>query len=233
MSNGPINTPSEGLSPTLSQGKDPRDKKVKPIHSKEIRKGENTREKIIEEAINLFHEYGFVKASTRQLVKRVGMTSSAIYNHFANKDEILFTIIQRAGDKVLVTLEEVIKKYDDPYECLRQMVISMLHLLCVGLMKKEISIFNDELYQLPKDLRELCNKQHRRIFDLFRNQIYKLGEKNLINPVNPTVATFGILGATLWAYRWFKDSGKLSIEDIEEELIRLLFKGIIGVEKQN
>jgi len=221
---------TEILKSNLFQSKDWNSRRGKPIHSKEISKGENTREKIIEEAINLFHEYGFVKASTRQLVKSVGMTSSAIYNHFANKDEILFTIIQRAGDKVLITLEEVIKKYDDPAECLKQMVISMLHLFSVGLMKKEIAIFNDELYQLPKDIKELCNRQHRRIFDLFRSQIYKLEEKNLINSINPTVATFGILGATLWAYRWFKDNGKLSIEEISEELIRLLFNGLMKVE---
>jgi AcrR family transcriptional regulator len=195
---------------------------------KKHKRGQDTREKIIEEAVELFYEYGFARASTRQLVRRAGMTSSAIYNHFANKEEILFTIIQRAGDKVLVTLEDVIEKYNDPEECLKQMIAGMVYLFSASVMRKEIAIFVDELYQLPEDLREMCNKQHRKVFDLYLGKIRELKQKKLMNPINDTVATFGILGAMNWVYHWFRDSGQLSIEEITDELIKLLFNGLMG-----
>ena len=195
---------------------------------KKHKRGQDTREKIIEEAVELFYEYGFARASTRQLVRRAGMTSSAIYNHFANKEEILFTIIQRAGDKVLVTLEEVIEKHDDPEECLKQMIAGMVFLFSASVMRKEIAIFIDELYQLPEDLREMCNKQHRKVFDLYLDKIRELKQKKFMNPINDTVATFGILGAMNWVYHWFRDSGHLSIEEITDELIKLLFNGLMG-----
>ncbi len=195
-------------------------------------KGQETKEKILAEAVDLFYKYGFAKASTRQLVGKVGMTSSAIYNHFSSKEEILFSIIKSAGDKVLATLNEVIERYDDPVECLRQMISGMLYLFSKGGMRKEIAIFIDELYQLPEDLKELCNRQHREIFKLFRNKIDELGEHDKINPIDHTVASFGVMGAMLWVYQWFRDDGKVPMEKISEELTHLLFNGLLKQEEQ-
>jgi len=203
------------------------DRPDSPGLPRQITKGEETREKILKEAVELFSEHGFAKASTRQLVGRLGMTSSAIYNHFANKDEILFTIIQRAGDKVVVTLQDAIEQYDDPVECLKRMITGMLYLFRAGAIRKEIAIFIDELYQLPEDLRQLCNKQHRRIFDLFVDKILESEKGDRIRPINRVVATFGILGAMLWVYHWFRDDGSLTIEEIADEVIKLLFNGLL------
>jgi AcrR family transcriptional regulator len=201
-----------------------------PDFSRHVTKGLETKEKILREAVELFSEYGFARASTRQLVKRVGMTSSAIYNHFENKDEILFIIINRAGDKVLAMLEEATKRYDDPVECLKQMIKGMLALFRVDVMSKELAIFIDELYQLPKNLRYLCDQQHRRIFDLFRDKIDELDQMNLINPINPTVATFGLIGSMLWVYHWFRDNGELSMDEISDNLVNMLFHGLLSVD---
>lgn len=201
-----------------------------PDLPKHITKGRETKERILREAVDLFSEYGFARASTRQLVKRVGMTSSAIYNHFENKDEILFIIINRAGDKVLAMLAEVVERYDDPVECLKQMITGMLSLFEIDVMRKELAIFIDELYQLPKDLRRLCDRQHRRIFDLFRDKINELDQLNLINPINPTVATFGFFGSMLWVYHWFRDNGELSMDEIADNLVNMLFNGLLSID---
>jgi len=195
-------------------------------------KGQETKEKILAEAVDLFYAYGFAKASTRQLVGKVGMTSSAIYNHFSNKEEILYNIIKGAGDKVLATLNEVTERYDDPVECLKEMISGMLYLFSKGGMRKEIAIFIDELYQLPEDLKESCNRQHREIFKLFRNKIDELEALNKINPIDHTVASFGVMGAMLWVYHWFRDDGKVPMEQISDELTSLLFNGLLKREYQ-
>jgi AcrR family transcriptional regulator len=194
---------------------------------KKHKKGEITRERILQGAVELFYENGFARTSTRQLVKKAGMSSSAIYNHFENKEEILFTIIQRASDRVVDTLKRVISTYDDPVECLEQMISNMLSLFKDSEIRKEIAIFIDELYQLPEDLREICNRQHRVIFDLYKSKILELKKRKLINPINDIVAAFGILGAMNWVYHWFRNSGALSIEEIAKDLTKLLFNGLM------
>lgn len=197
------------------------------VQKKKYVKGDETREKILRAAIDLFDQYGFARASTRQLVKQVGMSSSAIYNHFPDKDHVLFTIISGAGDNTLNTLRDVIDRYDDPEECLRNMIAGMLGLFKTGAMRKEIAIFIDELPQLPEDLREICNRQHRQIFDLFEMKVKELKKRNLANPINDKVATFGILGAMLWVYHWFRDTGPISIEQVAGELTHLLLHGLM------
>lgn len=191
-------------------------------------RGEKTKEKIIKHAIDLFYKHGYTAASTRVLVKSAKMTSSAIYNHFKNKDEILFTIIQRTADRVIFSLQQIIEEYPDPEKCLEQMITSMMMSLKDKEMRKEIAILNDELYQLPKELREKCYQRHREIFEIYRNVIHKIQKKKSPNQINDTVATFATLGATLWINNWYKDGGTFSLDEIARDTTKFIFKGLTG-----
>lgn len=51
--------------------------------------GADTRQRILDVAVELFAEVGYDKASIRELGARLGVTSAALYYHFANKQEIL------------------------------------------------------------------------------------------------------------------------------------------------
>jgi hypothetical protein len=42
------------------------------------------------------------------------------------------------------------------------------------------------------------------------------------------VATFGTLGAMLWIKNWYKDDGPLSIDEISDELVNFVLKGLTG-----
>jgi len=53
----------------------------------------NTKQKIVEAAIDLIAKYGYRGASVRKIAAEVGIRESAIYNHFKNKEEILKQII--------------------------------------------------------------------------------------------------------------------------------------------
>ncbi len=52
-------------------------------------KGEETRQKIIEAAINAFNTEGISWTSYQMLATKVGITQPAIYHYFANRDELL------------------------------------------------------------------------------------------------------------------------------------------------
>ncbi|RAK11738.1 TetR family transcriptional regulator [Halanaerobium saccharolyticum] len=48
----------------------------------------STREKILNEALELFAENGYHGTSMREIAKAVGIKGSSIYNHFSGKEEI-------------------------------------------------------------------------------------------------------------------------------------------------
>ena len=89
-------------------------------------KRSNLEEKILDTATELFAEHGFVKASVRDIAKRVSGSNSCLYVYFKNKDEILFRIITDVGAELLKELETVTGKHDDPVESLRKMMFSQI-----------------------------------------------------------------------------------------------------------
>jgi AcrR family transcriptional regulator len=53
----------------------------------------DTRERILETALDLFIERGYDKTSLREIAERVGVTKAALYYHFSSKEEIIRTLV--------------------------------------------------------------------------------------------------------------------------------------------
>lgn len=53
-----------------------------------MRKGEATRQRIIEEAAPIFNRQGFAGCSMQDLMEATGLEKGGIYRHFANKEEL-------------------------------------------------------------------------------------------------------------------------------------------------
>jgi len=189
----------------------------------------NTKDKIIDKATDLFYKHGFVKASIRDIVRAVGVTNSTFYSHFKNKDEILYTIIENIGSILQTILSEEIEKHDDPVACLKEMIFRQVCLICEK--SKEIKIYIEEQYQLPLNLRKKALKQQRQVYDLYCNKINEIVNRGLKRDINPTVMTFSIFAMMNWSYRWFKEEGKLSIDEVAENIIRIFLYGIMEDEK--
>jgi AcrR family transcriptional regulator len=56
----------------------------------------DTRDRILQVALDLFVEQGYDKTSLREVAERVGVTKAALYYHFASKEEILRTLLRPA-----------------------------------------------------------------------------------------------------------------------------------------
>ncbi len=55
----------------------------------------NTRERILDVALDLFIEQGFDGTSLRQIAGQLGVTKAALYYHFTSKDDILMALHMR------------------------------------------------------------------------------------------------------------------------------------------
>ncbi len=185
----------------------------------------DTKERIIEQAIDLFYLHGYTKASVRDLAKSLGITQATIYNHFKNKDEVLFTIMDRLGNDLLLLLQETDAQFEDPVESLAQMIYN--HLCLFREKKKEFRIFVDELNRLPKNLENFCSLKHRKIFEIYRKKIREIDAGKRTNSIDHTTTAFSILGVIIWFYRWINEDGRLSIEEAADEIVKLLFFGIL------
>ena len=121
-------------------------------------------------------------------------------------------------------ISDVMEAYDDPLECLREMIFRQICI--ISWKRKETKIYMEEQYQLPLHLRKKALIQHRHIYDLYYNKICEIADKGLLRNIDKTVVTFSISAMMNWVYRWFRDNGRLSLEKVAEDTIRLLFAGI-------
>ena len=71
-----------------------------------------TREKIVEEALELFSQRGYDGVSVRDIARAVGIRESSLYNHFANKRAIFDGIV----DICVQQSEEYFRRHALPFD---------------------------------------------------------------------------------------------------------------------
>lgn len=81
---------------------------------------EERRAQIVAAARSLFAAEGTDKVSMRRIAERVGITQAAIYQHFENKEAILFVIIEGFFSDLLAALEAAIAMDPEPLRRLRR-----------------------------------------------------------------------------------------------------------------
>jgi AcrR family transcriptional regulator len=62
------------------------------------RSGAETRERILDVALELFTEQGYDKTSLRDIAERLGITKAALYYHFERKEDMLIELHLRLHD---------------------------------------------------------------------------------------------------------------------------------------
>jgi AcrR family transcriptional regulator len=67
----------------------------------------DTRERILDVALDLFTEQGYDKTSLRQIAEPLGFTQAAIYYHFAAKEDILIALHMRLHELARPVLEQL------------------------------------------------------------------------------------------------------------------------------
>lgn len=72
------------------------------------RRGDETRERILDVALELFNERGYERTSLREIAERLGVTKAALYYHFKSKEDILLQLhlrLHEVGRDALAQLE--------------------------------------------------------------------------------------------------------------------------------
>ena len=73
-------------------------------------KEKNTKERILEEALKLFSQSGYMGTSMNDIAAKLGVTKAALYKHYKSKQEILDSIIDKMNELDM----ERVKQYEMP-----------------------------------------------------------------------------------------------------------------------
>ncbi len=91
---------------------------------------QNTKERIKEEALNLFSTLGFAGGSVRDIGKKAGVRESALYNYFSSKEAILLELIEDAKNNstgLQLLTDELLENLNKPKVFIEKFVDILLN----------------------------------------------------------------------------------------------------------
>ena len=184
------------------------------------------RAEICRRAAQIFQERGYDATSVSDIARALGMTKAGLYHYFTSKEALLFEImmygLERVRDEVIVP----VRTMRDPEERLRQLIVRHARIATRG--QGAIAHLGDEIRALPSSGRRQIERRMRIYFDLIRDTLVELKAAGRLREVDPTVATFGLLGMILWLPRWFRQGGRLDQEAVANEIANFALGGLLA-----
>ncbi|HET9531046.1 MAG TPA: hypothetical protein VFQ92_11890, partial [Blastocatellia bacterium] len=90
-----------------------------------------------------------------------------------------------------------------------------------------VTIVVDEVAGLRVPHRRKIDQRKRAYVDLVRETLKQLREEGKLNEVDVTTSAFSLLGMILWLSRWYNPEGRLSPEEIAEEITKIALGGLL------
>ncbi len=183
-----------------------------------------SRQIVLDEAAKHFSRNGYEAASMRAISASLGITASALYNHFRSKEDIYCAAYDQGMTQIHQAVEDAIAGAVGPWERLEAM--AQAH--CSVLLNSESNrtIISP---QFPKGLHPT-----RRAELIAKRDAYEALVKKLIDDLrlpeeqDPTVFRMHLLGAMNWSTTWFRPEQRISHELIGPQIVRTLRYGVQG-----
>jgi TetR/AcrR family transcriptional regulator, cholesterol catabolism regulator len=192
---------------------------------KKRNKRDERRKEILRIATKLFANKGYDGASLSDVAAEMDITKAALYHHITNKEDILKTICDEVLDKQMRETRKLVKSNLSPRDKLRWFIREVVR----GVTEDQdvMRVYFESTNSLSAEAHEKVQKQ-KKAFDNVLELILKEGVKKGYFHIRDTkIAVFVIQGACNFAYQWYQAGGRLTPEEIGEEVIYLLERGYL------
>jgi len=133
------------------------------------------KDEIIKAAENRFFRQGFKKTTLEDIAIDLGIVKSALYKHFANKEDLFNAVFDKLALELMGLLEQRVAKAVSTFDKLNVLLSSMIELI-----SEKINVFNAswELWYELKPFIVQSTDRHHRNFEMIVNKITDKGIKN-------------------------------------------------------
>lgn len=184
------------------------------------------RGQILEKAAQLFCVKGYDSTSMSDIAEEVGITKAGLYYFVESKEHLLYLITDYGLDLLDETVLNPLKTIKEPKALLKELI--KLHTHMVVNRPREVTIILHERTALTGVYREKILQRKKEYIEYVRRlltRLQKTGEAR--DDLDPTAATFFLLGSLNWIYQWYKVDGPLTEEQLAEELTEHFTKGYL------
>ncbi len=192
-------------------------------------RGDERKVQILRTAAHVFLELGYDGTSMNVIAERAKVTKPGLYYHFASKHDLMFAIMSYAMDE-LERATAAARDTDDPGEGLRWLVRGHARLICEEADGALSILVIDETKVLDPAARADIDDRKREYYRKLERLLEALKAQGRLRDVDTTVAAFSILGMILWLTKWYREEGRLSSEEVVEQVTAMALNAVLDPE---
>jgi AcrR family transcriptional regulator len=203
---------------------------MKPQKKAIVSEEPNRLDQIYYVAAKIFCEKGYDATSMSDIADAVGITKAGIYHYVASKQDLLFAIMNFGMDRLENRVITPARAVAGAEQRLRTIIRNHALLIIEGSALQgynPVTVLNDEMAGLTPAHQRRVLQRKRNYLDLLRDTLQQLKEEGKLKEVDVTVAAFSLFGMLLWISRWYRTDGKLSGEEVANEIEKIAFGGIL------
>lgn len=190
----------------------------------------NRLEEIYRAAARIICEKGYDAASMKDIADAVGITKPGLYHHISGKRDLLYGIMNFGLDELDDQVIGPARQIADAEQRLRTIIAN--HVLLITSRGtphgySHVTIVVEEVGGLNPAQRRKVNARKRAYVELVRETLRDLETEGKLRDLDVTVASFSLLGMILWLSHWYKPTGRLSPDQIAEEVAKIAVGGML------
>ncbi|TYB92879.1 MAG: TetR/AcrR family transcriptional regulator [Kosmotoga sp.] len=197
-------------------------------------KKEKTRQKIHKNALVLFEEKGFQKATMREIAKKSNIAVGTLYNYYNSKDSLIMNILEEKFEEIPINNFNVVDKFRDDnnfkpldmlYYWLNQ-YLDMFFFLDKQNLREFLKIMfsNEEYMKRGVRMDEIALEDLTKILE-FLDGRNKLKKNTDIKKASYSIYSL-LLGQTLGYLFYFENMTEKQFEKDIKDMIKMFYNGI-------
>lgn len=183
------------------------------------------REEILAAAAQIFREKGYHATSMQDIAEAVHLQKGSLYHHIRSKEEILASLLDRALDLLILSMQEVMASPLSVEEKLRS---------AMRMYADNIAVHSDlaavlllEYRNLSPRLRARHMGRRDRFEALWRELIRQGMQQGVFRTSDEKLVALAILGVQNWMLTWYRPEGPLTAAELSNRFADLFLNGLL------
>lgn len=186
--------------------------------------GAKTEARLRQAALTLFARSGYAAVSMREIAGAVGVRAGAVYNYFPTKQHLLAALMREHLDGLIADWKREAGSDQTPAEALRRFV--RFHIRYHLQRADAVFISYMELRSLEAE-NFAAVEALRRHYEGYLRAILETGRQSGVFSIDDTpIATMAIIAMLNGLTTWYRSSGRLALEEIEDIYIGMVARSV-------
>ncbi|MBM9468340.1 TetR/AcrR family transcriptional regulator [Nakamurella leprariae] len=183
-----------------------------PGNERSTRTGPGRFQDVVEAALTLFAERGYLGTSMKDIAGLLGLRAPSLYNHVDSKQELLREIMVRTMNELLNSHRAVIATSADVVEQLRRAMET--HVIYHANNPRDVRIGNAEIQNLEEPVHGEILRMRDEYSASWQSIIERGVREGRFDSPSPRLSSFAMLEMGIGVSMWFRPGGPLTVAQL-------------------